>query len=61
LAFHISSFVVTTQPNVIASIFVRSNPPAGQAMASSHKTLTCPALLSGVAMTPEQLPFVIIL
>ncbi|HET7091442.1 MAG TPA: hypothetical protein VFL17_22650 [Anaerolineae bacterium] len=38
---------VTTRPNVIASIFVRSNPPAGQAIASSQKTL--------LAMTPEQL------
>ncbi len=34
--------------NVIASSFVRSNPPAGQEIASSQKTL--------FAMTPEQLP-----
>jgi len=59
-ALDLASRDVTTQPNVIASIFVRSNPPAGQPPTasiggSSQQTLTRPALLSGVAMTAEQL------
>ena len=40
-----ASAQISTQPNVIASLFVRSNPPAGQAIASSHPS----AMAAGAA------------